>query len=206
MTAEKIIEAMQTINEVEPELKFSERGKILKKILENNLKATILNDDTINLVVSELNKYSNKRIGAKTLEKINKAIEDKNPLIYAVFNGNSIRIRVHQEKIKYMLPHDNSYVEICRKYDSNDKYYHYLFNGEGKLKEFEPGKIEVWYKANYIDDPDSYINELEASHKAILTAAEAYNKAVETFRDKAITGLTEFDKIYPKDYLIVYWR
>lgn len=201
MTAEKIIEAMQTINEVEPELKFSERGKILKKILENNLKATVLNDDTINLVVSEFNKYTGKRIGEKTIEKINKAIQATNPDLLIYFNGNAIKVKYYN----LYLPSDNSYVEICRKYDSNDKYYHYLFNGEGKLKEFEPGKIEVWYKANYIDDPDSYINELEASHKAILTAAEAYNKAVETFRDKAITGLTEFDKIYPKDYLIVYW-
>lgn len=59
MTAEKIIEAMQTINnEIEPELKFSERGRILKKILANNLKATVLNDDTINMVVSEFNKYT----------------------------------------------------------------------------------------------------------------------------------------------------
>lgn len=202
MTPEKIIEAIQTINEVEPELKFSERGKILKKILENNLKATVLNDDTINIVIAEFKKYSGKRIGTKTLEKINKAIQATNPDLLIYFSGNVIRVKYN----RYYLNYDNSYVEICRKYDSNDKYYHYLFNGEGKFKELEPGKIEVWYKANYINDPDSYINELESIHKAILTAAEAYNKAVETFRDKAITGLTEFDKIYPKNYLIVYWR
>lgn len=199
MTPEKIIEAIQTINnEVEPALKLSERGKIFKKILENNLKATILNDDTINFVVSEFNKYTGKRIGEKTLEKINKAIEDKNQLIYAVFNGNSIRIRVHQEKIKYMLPYDNCYVDICGIYE-NDRYDH-LFDAESKFKKLE--KFYTWYKVNYINDPDSYINELEASHKAIIEAAEVYNKAVDTFRDKAIQGLTEFDIIYPKMYLI----
>ena len=198
MTPEKIIEAIQTINKAEPELKFNERGKILKKILENNLKATVLNDDTINLVVTEFNKYANKRIGEKTLEKINKAIQATNPDLLVYFSGNAIRVKYNSRYLNY----DNSYIEICREYDSNDKYYHYLFTGEGKFKELETGKIETWYKANYINDPDEYINELEASHKAILTAAEAYNKAVDTFRDKAITGLTEFDKIYPKTYLI----
>ena len=199
MTPKKIIEAMQTINkEVEPELKFSERGKILKKILQNNLKATVLNDNTINFVVSEFNKYTGKRIGEKTIEKINKAIQAANPDLLVYFSGNAIRVKYNS----VYLPYDNSYIEICRKYDTNDKYYHYLFNGDGKFKELETGKIEVWYKVNYIDDPDSYINELEASHKAILTAAEAYNKAVDTFQAKAITGLTEFNRIYPKHYLI----
>lgn len=198
MTPEKIIEAIQTINEVEPELKFSERGKILKKILENNLKATVLNDDTINMVVSEFNKYTNKRIGEKTLEKINNTIQATNPDLLVYFSSNAIRVKYNSRYLSY----DNSYIEICRKYDSNDKYYHYLFNGESKFKELETGKIETWYKVNYIDNPDEYINELEASHKAILAAAEAYNKAVETFQAKAITGLTEFNKIYPKNYLI----
>lgn len=198
MTPEKIIEAIQTINEAEPELKFSERGKILKKILENNLKATVLNDDTINMVVSEFNKYTNKRIGEKTLEKINKAIQATNPDLLVYFSSNAIRVKYNS----WYLSYDNSYIEICRKYDSNDKYYDCLFNSEGKFKELETGKIETWYKANYINDPDEYINELEASHKAIIEAAEAYNKAVDTFRDKAIQGLTEFDKIFPKYYLI----
>ena len=199
MTPEKIIEAIKTINnEIEPTLKFSERGKILKKILENNLKATVLNDDTINLVVTEFNKYTNKRIGAKTLEKINNAIQETNPDLLIYFSGNAIRVKYNNCYLSY----DNSYVEICREYDSNDKYYNHLFNGEGKFKELETGKYIVWYKANYISDPDSYINELEASHKAIIEAAETYNKAVDTFRDKAIQGLTEFDKIYPKMYLI----
>lgn len=201
MTPEKIIEAIQTINKVEPELKFSERGKILKKILENNLKATVLNDNTINMVVSEFNKYTNKRIGEKTLEKINKAIQAANPDLLIYFSGNAIRVKYNSRYLNY----DNSYIEICRKYDNNDKYYHYLFTGKGKFKELETGKIETWYKVNYINDPDEYINELEASHKAIIEAAEAYNKAVDTFRDKAIQGLTEFDKIYPKNYLIFYW-
>lgn len=202
MTPEKIIEAIQTIrNEIEPELKFSERGKILKKILENNLKATVLNDDTINMVVSEFNKYTNKRIGEKTLEKINNAIQATNPDLLVYFSDNAIRVKYNSRYLNY----DNNYIEICRKYDTNDKYYYYLFTGEGKFKELETGKIETWYKANYIDDPDSYINELEASHKAIIEAAEVYNKAVETFRAKAITGLTEFDHIYPKNNLIVYW-
>ena len=199
MTPEKIIEAIKTINnEVEPALKLSERGKILKKILANNLKATVLNDDTINLVVTEFNKYANKRIGTKTLEKINNAIQATNPDLLIYFSGNAIRVKYNNCYLSY----DNSYVEICREYDSNDKYYNHLFNGEGKFKELETGKYIVWYKANYISDPDSYINELEASHKAIIEAAETYNKAVDTFRDKAIQGLTEFDKIYPKMYLI----
>ena len=199
MTPEKIIKAIKTINnEVEPALKLSERGKILKKILANNLKATVLNDDTINLVVTEFNKYTNKRIGAKTLEKINNAIQATNPDLLIYFSGNAIRVKYNNCYLSY----DNSYVEICREYDSNDKYYNHLFNGEGKFKELETGKYIVWYKANYISDPDSYINELEASHKAIIEAAETYNKAVDTFRDKAIQGLTEFDKIYPKMYLI----
>ena len=201
MTPEKIIEAIQTFNnEIEPELKFSERGKILKKILENNLKATVLNDDTINLVVTEFNKYANKRIGKKTLEKINKAIQATNPDLLIYFSGNAIKVKYNNRYLSY----DNSYVEICREYDSNNKYYDRLFNSEGKFKELETGKYRTWYKANYINDPDSYINELEASHKAIIEAAETYNKAVETFRDKAIQGLTEFDKIYPnpKMYLI----
>ena len=199
MTPEKIIEAIQTINnEVEPALKLSERGKILKKILANNLKATVLNDDTINLVVTEFNKYANKRIGVKTLEKINNAIQATNPDLLIYFSGNAIRVKYNSLYLSY----DNSYIDICRKYDSNDKYYNHLFNGDGKFKELETGKIETWYKANYINDPDEYINELEVSHKAIIEAAEVYNKAVETFRAKAITGLTEFDHIYPKNYLI----
>lgn len=199
MTPEKIIEAIQTINnEVEPTLKLSERGKILKKILANNLKATVLNDDTINLVVTEFNKYANKRIGTKTLEKINNAIQATNPDLLIYFSGNAIRVRYNNCYLSY----DNSYIEICREYDSNNKYYDRLFNSEGKFKELETGKIITWHKANYINDPDSYINELEANHKAIIEAAEVYNKAVETFRAKAITGLTEFDKIYPKNYLI----
>lgn len=199
MTPEKIIETIQTIRkEIEPALKFNEKGKILVKVLENNLKATIINDDIINMVIAEFNKYSGKRIGAKTLEKINKAIEDKNPLIYAVFNGNSIRIRVHQEKIKYMLPYDNCYVDVCREYENYTD--DHLFDSESKFKPLE--KFYTWYKANYINDPESYTNELEASHKAILEAAEIYNKAVEIYRDKAIQGLTEFNSIYPKNYLI----
>lgn len=199
MTPEKIIEAIKTINnEIEPTLKFSERGKILKKILENNLKATVLNDDTINLVVTEFNKYANKRIGEKTLEKINKAIQAANPDLIIYFSGNAIRVKYNNRYLSY----DNSYVEICREYDNNNKYYDRLFNSEGKFKELETGKIKTWYKANYISDPDSYINELEASHKTIIEAAEKYNKAVDTFRDKAIQGLSEFDKIYPKMYLI----
>lgn len=199
MTPEKIIEAIQTINnEVEPALKFSERGKILKKILANNLKATVLNDDTIKLVITEFNKYANKRIGAKTLEKINNAIQATNPDLLIYFSGNAIRVKYNN----WYLSYDNSYIEICREYDSNNKYYHHLFNSDGKFKELETGKYKTWYKANYISDPDSYINELEASHKTIIEAAEAYNKAVESFNDKAIQGLTEFDKIYPKNYLI----
>ena len=199
MTPEKIIEAIQIIrNEIEPALKFNERGKLIVKVLENNLKATILNDDTINFVVSEFNKYTGKRIGEKTLEKINKAIEDKNPLIYVVFNGNSIRIRVHQEKIKYMLPYDNCYVDICGIYE-NDRYDH-LFDAESKFKKLE--KFYTWYKVNYINDPDSYINDIQADFEAIQEAAKAYNKAVEAFQDRAIQGLTEFNKIYIKNYLI----
>lgn len=196
MTPEIIIEAIQTIrNEIEP---LNEHRKLLKKVLENNLKAAILSDDTINLVIAEFNKYSGKRIGVKTLEKINKAIEDKNPLIYAVFNGNSIRIRVHQEKIKYMLPYDNCYVDICRDHD-NDRY-NFLFDGESKFKKLE--KFYTWYKVNYINDPESYINDIQADFEAIQAAAEAYNKAVETFQDRAIQGFTEFNKIYPKHYII----
>lgn len=199
MTPEKIIEAIQTIrNEIEPALKFNERGKIFVKVLENNLKATILNDDTINFVVSEFNKYAGKRIGTKTLEKINKAIENKSPLIYAVFNGNSIRIRVHQEKIKYMLPYNDCYVDICREYENSKD--NHLFDSESKFKPLE--KFYAWYKVNYINDPDSYINDIQAEFEAIQKAAEAYNKAVETFQDRAIQGLTEFNKIYPKNYLI----
>lgn len=200
MTPEKIIEAWKATRA--DETRPAEDKAILKKVYENNLKAVLLNNDTINFVVSEFNKYTGKRIGEKTLEKINRAIEEAKPSIYAVFNGNGIRIRINHEKTGYILDYDNNYVDIERIYNSDDYNYKYLFDGEAKFKGLEVDKISVWYTTKYINDPESYINELKTRFEAIQAAADAYNKTVDAFGVIAVNGLSEFNHVFPKYYII----
>lgn len=199
MTPEQIIKSWETLGH--DNSKLYENDRILKKVYENNLKALYLNDETINIVISEFNKFAGKRIGEKTAEKISRAIEEVKPGITACINDNSIKVKIDREKAGYILSYDDSFIEICRVYDSNDRTYNYLFDGDGKFKQLESDKLIIWHKVNYIEDPKSYINQLQTAHKAIIEAADTYNKAIKAFREIAVNGLSEFDSIYVKQYL-----
>ena len=185
---------MKTIEQLKAEIKAAEENKLLKKVLENNLKAVIYSDDVIKDVINAFNKYAGKKIGERTLEKINADLQKIYPDIRVYFDhrsyydGTRTGLRIYRNCTFPELDHDNNDIIIQHKiYDNRN-----LFDDNSAFKGLDINDIMKIGRPNYIEDITGYVNEKTKQFQAIQEIGKKYDDLVKAFRVNGVRGLTDF--------------
>ena len=189
---------MKTIEQLKAELNAAEDG-LYKKVLENNLKAVTYSDDVVNTVLTVINKYTGKKIGDKTMDKINaelqKSITDIR--IYFVYNWDHTR----REGIK-IYRHESTFPYLAGQYDDIELYHkdyesRNLFDENSAFKGLAAENVRINGRVTYIEDIESYVSEKTEQFNKIHECAKQYERLVKDFRANGVKGLASFDNIYP---------
>lgn len=187
---------METIEQLKSELNATPDG-LLKKVLENNLKAVTYSDEVINTVLTVFSKYTGKKIGKVTLDKINAELQQyyKDVRVWFTYNwDNTVRqgIKIYR--------HDATFPYLNGRYDdveiySTDYNNRNLFDENSGLKELNRDNTRISGQVKYIEDVESYVNKKTEQFKAVKECVTQYEKLVKDFRENGVKGIAEFNCI-----------
>ena len=185
---------MKTIEQLKAEIKATEDG-LLKKVLENNLKAAAFNEDVINTVYTVFNKYAGKKIGDRTLEKINAELKNSYSDIRVYFSWNWD----HSEKTGINVTrYDSTHPELSYTCDSIEIYRktsHNLFDENSAFIAIDRESTRISGRVNYIEDVETYVTQKTEQFKAVTECINQYRELVKSFRENGVRGLADFNHI-----------
>ena len=188
---------MKTIEQLKAELNATPDG-LLKKVLENNLKAVTYSDEVINTVLTVFNKYTGKKIGKVTLDKINAELQQyyKDVKVWFTYNWDNtvrqgIKIYRHDATFPYLNGHYDDVEIYSTDYNNNRN----LFDENSGLKELNRDNTRISGQVKYIDDVESYVSKKTEQFKAVKECVTQYEKLVKDFRENGVKGIAEFDSI-----------
>ena len=195
---------MKTIDQLKEEIKTAEND-FEKKVLINNFKAVFYSDDVINAVFTVVNKYTGKKIGDKTREKINAELNSVYPGLSIWFsteyNGYRIKLTIYRrdDSIHFLSYNDDIKVQVKIPMDGTKWSF---FDENNNFIGIDKENVWIYGKTEYIDNVSEYISTKEKQFKAIKDAEKQYNNLVDSFRKNGISGLAELDHIYSTNYII----
>lgn len=190
---------MKTLAELKTLISATENA-LEKAVLINNYKAVLYNDDVINTVIATLEKYKGKKIGEKTLEKVNAEIEKAFPEFPVrvwfssnVFdNRDTVTIFRRDSLTSYS---DDITITTYSKTHGHNSY----FDDESRFKGFI--ETTTYNKKQYIDDVDSYIQAKTEQFHEIQSIIEQYEKMCDVFRKNKVDGLADLPWIRKPHYI-----
>lgn len=185
---------MKTIEQLKAELNAAEDG-LYKKVLENNLKAVTYSEDVVNTVLTVFNKYTGKKIGKVTLDKINAELQQnyKDIRVWFTYNWNNtvrqgIRIYRHDATFPYLNGNYDD-VEIY----STDYNNRNIFDENSAFKGFDAENVRINGRVTYIEDIENYVSEKTEQFNKIQECAKQYERLVKDFRENGVKGLADFN-------------
>lgn len=193
---------MKTINELYNLIKGSD-NELEKVVLTNNYNAVLYNDDVMNAVITEFNKYAGKKIGEMTMKKINAALNAAVPglRVYIPKEYDETRKYIHVirdiEK-QYISSYEDN-VEICWTYNHRNTIY--LFDENSNFIKLDPEHLQFINKRTYIEDVPAYIEKKINQFKAIKALENDYNELCKLFDSDKVKGLSGFQRLYTTNYI-----
>lgn len=192
----------KTIEELKAAYEAS-NDNFLRKVLAHNIKAVAINGDVINAVVDAVNKYTGKKIGEKTVDKINSEIQKTYPEIrvyfdrtYSIYEKRTGLV-ISSSIVWNMFSYDDSKVTLY----SKDGWSVDLFDDDSKFKGLDKDTMRVSGKVEYIEDMEKYINHKKEQFEAVKAAAKKYLDACSDFDQGRVKGMADLPHVYVPSYI-----
>lgn len=192
----------KTIEELKAAYEAS-NDEFLRKVIAHNIKAVALNDDVINAVVDTVNKFTGKKIGEKTVEKINAELNKVYPELRVYFDRTyslyekRTGIIIASKTVWSMFSYDDSKVSLY----SNAGWSADLFDDDSKFKGLDKDTMRISGKVEYIEDMEKYINQKKEQFESVKAAAKKYLDACKDFDFGRVKEMTDLPHVYIPNYI-----
>lgn len=193
---------MKTLEELKKMINTT-NDDLEKYVFIHNYKAVLYSDQVIDGVFETLNKYTGKKIGKATMDKINIELSTRFEGLHVYmatdYDGKRKEITVFRrsEGDYFISYHDDVKIEIkAEKYKERD-----LFDEKCNFKGITKENCFVFGKVNYIEDVKEYIIMKKQQFTAIQNVIDDYEKLCKVFNDNKVYGLAEMPWIRKPHYI-----
>ena len=193
---------MKTLEELKNLIDSKNTNELERKVLVNNYKAVMYNDDVINAVIEAVNKYAGKKIGDATMKKINDELDKvvSGLRIYFVtsYCGKRDEITISRSERHYWsYAHD---VKIYAKYNEEKKERNFFDENKNFVK-ISRDNINIGYQTKYIEDINGYLDTKKKQFEAAKKLEEDYKKICDLFDNDKVNGIEDLPHLYIRRFL-----
>ena len=194
---------MKTFDQIRNEMK-STSDDFKMKVLINNYIAAMYSDELIETVKTAFNGYQGKKIGPKTMEKINEKIQEIYPTvrvyIHLEYDNSRRQITIHvaHDSAHFVSYEDDVTINMKRS-DDNSK--GEFFDENNNFIGITNDNVWIRNRKKYIEDIDTYIETKKALFEKLHELEKDYATLSKQFEENRVKGLSDMPYLIVPNYI-----
>lgn len=194
---------MKTFDQIRNEMK-STSDDFKMKVLINNYIAAMYSDELIETVKTAFNGYQGKKIGPKTMEKINEKIQEIYPTvrvyIHLEYDNSRRQITIHvaHDSAHFVSYEDDVTINMKRS-DDNSK--GEFFDENNNFIGITNDNVWIMNRKKYIEDIDTYIETKKALFEKLHELEKDYATLSKQFEENRVKGLSDMPYLRVPNYI-----
>lgn len=194
---------MKTLDQIRNEMK-STSDDFKMKVLINNYIAAMYSDELIETVKTVFNGYQGKKIGPKTMEKINQKIQELYPTvrvyIHSEYDNSRREITIHvAHGTAHFVSYDDNVTINMKRSDDNCK--GELFDKNNNFIGITNDNVWIRNRKKYIEDVDTYIETKKALFEKLHELEKDYETLSKQFEENRVKGLSDMPYLRVPNYI-----
>lgn len=194
---------MKTFDQIRNEMK-STSDDFKMKVLINNYIAAMYSDELIETVKTAFNGYQGKKIGPKTMEKINEKIQEIYPTvrvyIHLEYDNSRRQITIHvAHDSAHFVSYDDDVTINMKRSDDNSK--GEFFDENNNFIGITNDNVWIRNRKKYIEDIDTYIETKKALFEKLHELEKDYATLSKQFEENRVKGLSDMPYLRVPNYI-----
>ena len=194
---------MKTFDQIRNEMK-STSDDFKMKVLINNYIAAMYSDELIETVKTAFNGYQGKKIGPKTMEKINEKIQEIYPTvrvyIHLEYDNSRRQITIHvAHDSAHFVSYEDDVTINMKRTDDNSK--GEFFDKNNNFIGITNDNVWIRNRKKYIEDIDTYIETKKALFEKLHELEKDYATLSKQFEENRVKGLSDMPYLRVPNYI-----
>lgn len=194
---------MKTFDQIRNEMK-STSDDFKMKVLINNYIAAMYSDELIETVKTAFNGYQGKKIGPKTMEKINEKIQEIYPTvrvyIHLEYDNSRRQITIHvAHDSAHFVSYEDDVTINMKRTDDNSK--GEFFDKNNNFIGITNDNVWIRNRKKYIEDIDTYIETKKALFEKLHELEKDYATLSKQFEENRVKGLSDMPYLIVPNYI-----